>query len=167
MGDMVNTYWTAFYTKPRNEKKVAERLNAKGYEIYCPTRTVLKHWSDRKKKVQEPIFTSYIFAKVDEMSRAEIAMDYGIVSNVFWLGSPAKIREKEIEEIKSFLEEFPMAEVEYRNLVAGDRVAIDSGPLTGQRGHVRHIQGNKAFLSLESLGIELQAEVNINHLAKT
>ena len=62
-------YWTAFYTKPRNEKKVSERLLGSGFEIYCPVRTVLKQWSDRKKKIKEVLFTSYLFAYVNENER--------------------------------------------------------------------------------------------------
>ncbi|MFT6214735.1 MAG: hypothetical protein ACJAS3_001130 [Roseivirga sp.] len=82
MNNFQGTYWTAFYTKPRNEKKASDRLKSKGFEVYCPTRTVLKQWSDRKKKVTEPVFNSYLFAKVDESQGLEILQDHGIVSNV-------------------------------------------------------------------------------------
>ncbi|MGW8122575.1 UpxY family transcription antiterminator [Roseivirga echinicomitans] len=159
-------YWTAFYTKPRNEKKAAERLTSKGFEVYCPTRTVLKQWSDRKKKVTEPVFTSYIFAKVDETSRLEILKDTSIVSNVRWLGKPAIIQEKEITEIKSFLEDFPRSELAHGDFQAGNKVQIDSGALSGQSGVIRRTQGNKAFLIIASLGLELYAEISLNHLKK-
>jgi transcription antitermination factor NusG len=56
-------HWSAIYTRSRNEKKVAERLNASGIKVYCPTQTTLKQWSDRKKKVTEPIFKSYVFVQ--------------------------------------------------------------------------------------------------------
>lgn len=157
-------YWTAFYTKPRSEKKVAERLLGKGHEIYCPTRTVMKQWSDRKKKVSEPVFTSYIFARVEEISRTEILMDSGVVSNVFWLGKPAIIRDSEIESIRNFLEEHTNAEC--YTLAAGDCIAIDAGPLSGQSGVVSRVRGNKAYLSIASLSIELHAEVQVTHLKK-
>lgn len=166
MNNPLNTYWTAFYTKPRNEKKAADRLSRQGFEVYCPTRTVIKQWSDRKKKVSEPVFTSYIFAKVDESSRNEILNDQGVVSNVFWLGMPATIRDCEILAIKSFLEDFPQAEMNYGRPVQGSRVEIESGPLSGQTGVVSHIQGNRAFLSIASLGIEMHAEISLGHLKK-
>ncbi len=108
MNKSSDIFWTAFYTMPRSEKKTAERLIERGYEVYCPTRTVVKQWSDRRKKVSEPFFTSYLFAKVNEKLRNEILKDRGVVSNVFWLGKPAIIREQEILAIKSFLEGFPM-----------------------------------------------------------
>ena len=166
MSDYMNTYWTAFYTKPRNEKKAAERLAKNGFEVYCPTRTVVKQWSDRKKKVSEPLFTSYLFAKVNELTRMEILLDSGIISNVYWLGQPAVIRDIEIQEIKSFLEDYSSCEIELKDLTGGNNVIVESGPLSGQTGIIRHIQGNRAFLSISSLGIEMQAEISLGHLKK-
>ena len=159
-------YWTAFYTKPRNEKKVAERLLSYGFEIYCPTRTVLKQWSDRKKKVTEPVFTSYVFARVNEESRLNILKDFGIVSNVRWLGQPARILDREINEIRSFLEEYPMAEAYANEYSEGDDVSVEAGVLSGQSGKLRRLKGNKAILSIDSLGLEIQAEVSLGHLKK-
>lgn len=158
------TYWTAFYTRPRSEKKTAERLAKKGHEIYCPTRTVIKQWSDRKKKISEPVFTSYIFANVNEQLRNEILSDQGVVSSVFWLGKPAIIRDQEILAIRSFLEDFPMAEADYGNLESGSKVEISLGPLSGQKGLVRHIQGSRVYLTIVSLGIEMQAEMSLSNL---
>jgi len=166
MNSNSSSYWTAFYTKPRSEKKTAKRLIEKGHEIFCPTRTVIKQWSDRKKKVAEPVFTSYIFAKVNEQSRNEVLNDQGIVSNVFWLGKPAVIRDQEIMVIRSFLDDFPMAEAQYGNFKAGNRVEVSAGPLSGQDGLIRHVQGNKAYLVMVSLGIQVQAEIGLSHLKK-
>ena len=55
--------WYVLYTKSRQEKKVAESLQAIGIEAFCPLVTVVKQWSDRKKKVQLPLINSYIFSK--------------------------------------------------------------------------------------------------------
>lgn len=166
MNNTQRTYWTAFYTKPRNEKKAAERLTSKGFDVYCPTRTVLKQWSDRKKKITEPVFSSYLFAKVDETCRLEILKDSSIVSNVRWLGRPAIIQDREILEIKLFLEEFPLSELSYEEFEVGSLVNIDSGALSGQSGVIRKTQGNRVFLLISSLGVELQAEIGMNHLRK-
>jgi transcription antitermination factor NusG len=126
MSKFHETYWTAFYTKPRNEKKAADRLISEGYNIYCPTRSVVKQWSDRKKKVTEPVFSSYIFANVNEISRPEILTNPSIVSNVHWLGKPAVIRDKEISEIRNFLNEFPSAEIVSNNFQNEDKVLVNS-----------------------------------------
>jgi transcription antitermination factor NusG len=166
MNNPLESYWTAFYTKPRNEKKASDRLKSKGFEVYCPTRTVLKQWSDRKKKVTEPVFNSYLFAKVDELARLEILKDSGIVSNVRWLGQPARIRENEISQIRAFLEEYPLAEAISKDLSIGDKMDIDSGILAGQSGTIKQVRGGKVVLSISSLGLEMQAEISLNHLKK-
>ena len=53
--------WYVVYTKPKWEKKVAERLNEIGVVTYCPLVTKTSQWSDRKKKISVPLFNSYIF----------------------------------------------------------------------------------------------------------
>jgi transcriptional antiterminator RfaH len=58
--------WHVLYSKPRNEKKVVERLSKNGFEVYCPLIKTLRQWSDRKKKVQIPMFPGYIFALTND-----------------------------------------------------------------------------------------------------
>ena len=58
--------WCVLYTKPRNEKKVAERLTGAGYTVYCPLQKVRRQWSDRVKVVEEPLFKGYLFIKIEE-----------------------------------------------------------------------------------------------------
>lgn len=164
MIDSFKSYWTAFYTKPRNEIKAANRLIGQGFEVYCPTRTVVKQWSDRKKRVKEPIFSSYLFAKVNESSRSEILRDNGIVSNVFWLGMPAVIRECEILAIRSFLEDYSQIKTSFDTGIIGSKVLVDSGPLSGQTGVVKRVKGNRVCLNIVSLGIEMHAEIRVGHL---
>jgi len=158
-------YWTAFYTKPRNEKKVAERLGEKGFTIYCPVRSVLKQWSDRKKKVKEVLFTSYLFAQVDETERTEILQDQGIVSSVFWLKEPVRIPESEIQGIKDFLSNHENANIELERFQQGETLQIHGGPFKGEEGVVEQIKGNKVVLSLKSLSIDLKAEIPASQLA--
>ncbi|WP_422007628.1 UpxY family transcription antiterminator [Roseivirga pacifica] len=159
MSKAQSKYWTAFYTKPRNEKKVGERLGDLGYEIFCPVRTVLKQWSDRKKKVKEPLFTSYIFARVDEVLRQEILQDQGVVSSVFWLGKPVVVRDSEIRAIDDFLNENPETDAVSRIFHEGEKLQITDGPLRGETGELLKIKGTKLILTIESLGFSLVAEV--------
>lgn len=152
-------YWTAFYTKPRNERKVSERLQIKGFEVYCPVKTVLRQWSDRKKKVKEPLFTSYIFAKINESQRQDILKDPSIVSSVFWLKEPVRIREREIEAIKKFLEENPDPKVLNSTFKEGQKVEVFEGPLKGEKGECLKMKGSRLILTIESLNMSLVAEV--------
>jgi len=74
--------WRVFYTKSRAEKQCEERLRAAGIHIFLPKRRVIRQWSDRKKKVIEPLFSGYIFANVDERGRLDTLEDPGIVGSV-------------------------------------------------------------------------------------
>jgi transcriptional antiterminator RfaH len=44
--------WFVLFTKVRQELKVLERLSQLGIETYTPTKTVVKRWSDRKKRLK-------------------------------------------------------------------------------------------------------------------
>ena len=57
--------WYVLYTKPRQEKKVADGLIAIGIAAYCPLVTTIKQWSDRKKKVEVPLINSYVFVNIE------------------------------------------------------------------------------------------------------
>ncbi|MCC5926542.1 MAG: UpxY family transcription antiterminator [Bacteroidetes bacterium] len=99
-----DTIWRAFYTRPRHERKAAARLEEAGIEVYCPTVTTKVRWSDRWKKVTKVLFTSYVFARVDEKQRITVLEDEGISRCVLYLGKPATIRDEEIEAIRFLLD---------------------------------------------------------------
>jgi transcriptional antiterminator RfaH len=84
--------WLVLYTKPKNEVKVAERLAAAGITVYCPLVTSLRQWSDRKKKVTLPLFSSYVFVQLAEVQRAAVFEVPGVVRYLFWLGKPAVVQ---------------------------------------------------------------------------
>ena len=61
-----NKKWFTLYVKSRSEKKVAKQLEDIGVESFLPLITKIKQWSDRKKKVEEPLFRSYIFVHITD-----------------------------------------------------------------------------------------------------
>lgn len=160
-------YWYAVYTKPRNEKKVQERLEKNGIEAYCPVRITLRKWSDRVKKVKEPLFTSYVFVRVNEYERIEVLEDPGTVQYVYWLGKPAIIRDEEMDAIKLFLREFPEAEaiaIPRDQIKKGDEMKIVGGAFDGHKGVVREHKNEDISLYLPSIGMIVK--VSASYLAK-
>ncbi|RYZ48538.1 MAG: UpxY family transcription antiterminator, partial [Chitinophagaceae bacterium] len=107
-----NKTWYAVYTLPRWEKKVARILEQQGIGVYCPLNKVVRQWSDRKKKVLEPLFKGYVFVQVSESEKWRVKETHGILNYVYWNGKPGIIRNDEIETIKHFLEGFTDVEVE-------------------------------------------------------
>ena len=152
--------WRAVYTKPRNEKKVAERLEQQGIEVYCPVQTTLKQWSDRKKKVSVPVFPSYVFLHVNAKESDTVLQDPSVLNYVYWLGKPAIIREDEIESIRSFLTENMDRPLEIVNYREGENVEIFTGPFKGHKGTIDKIKTGKLSLLIESLGMLIRVEVN-------
>lgn len=151
--------WYALYTKPRWEKKVAALLTQKGLENYCPLNKVLKQWHDRKKLVEEPLFSSYVFVFVTPTEVAEIKKTEGIINFVYWLGKPAVVREEEITAIKNFLGEHKEVRLEKTRINVEDRVQIIQGPLMHKEGTVMEVYHKTVRVLLPTLGFALVAQV--------
>lgn len=158
--------WFVLYTKPRNEKKVTSLLADKGVEVYCPQREVIKQWSDRKKKVIEPVFTSYIFVSLDNYKEqaADILETPGAVRFLWWVGKPGIVRDHEIKAIRDFLEAYKNAEITV-DIKEGQKVSVAEGVLKGSEGVVTRVKGNKATLYLNMLGMNLVATLPVQSLS--
>ena len=55
--------WFAVHTRARHEKVVAQRLREQGIALFCRWSEVHR-WSDRRKFVEVPLFSCYVFAKL-------------------------------------------------------------------------------------------------------
>lgn len=144
--------WFVIYTKAHQEIKVTEQLNKIGVSCYCPTVTIIKKYSDRKKKIIKPLIPSYVFVLIEEVRRNDVFSVFGVVRYLFWLGKPAVVREKEIELMKKYLKgEFQS--VSLTNFTKGQLHRISEGIFAGKIGRVTEIQKNKIKLQLESLGM--------------
>jgi transcription antitermination factor NusG len=143
--------WYVLYTKPRQEKKVADSLNATGIEAYCPLVTVVKQWSDRKKKVQIPLINSYVFVNIDENHREAVFKVSGVVRYLFWLGKPAVVRAIEIEALQNSLEGI-VASFEVSAIQKDTIYKIPEGPFQGFEGIVKNVNATTIQLLLVDLG---------------
>jgi len=152
--------WFAVYTRPRWEKKVHKLLEEKGIESYCPLNKVHRKWSDRIKVVEEPLFKSYVFVKVNEEEKTPVRMTEGVVNFIYWLGKPANIKEKEIETIKRFLNDYHDVEVRPIDIEAGKKVMVQSGILMGKEGTVKKVLHKKVEVVIESIGFILSAYID-------
>ena len=157
--------WFAIYVASRSEKKVASRLEAKGICVYCPQHEVIRQWSDRQKKLMEPLFRSYLFVKLTESEMPEVLRTSGVVAFVKWLGKPAEIPNKDIEAVRAFLQQYQDIKVQsFDHYTQGDEVRVSCGPLIGSHGRVIHQKKHKLTLRIEQLGLDLIAELPKSHL---
>lgn len=148
--------WYVVYTKPKWEKKVAERLTQIGIECYCPLITQVKQWSDRKKKVEVPLFNSYVFVQLPEIDRNTVFNIPGVVRYLFWLGKPAIVRNEEINVIKKSLKATNVSEISVSSIQVGDRIKLESGAFSNQDAIVQEVSKTHYILVLESLGCVLK-----------
>ncbi len=154
--------WRAFYTKPRHEKKVKDRLEGQGFTVYCPLVKTKIRWSDRWKKVYKPVVPGYLFALVDEPRRRELLQDVSILGTVFWNKQPAVIRDVEIRAMQYLLEDAD--DVSVVPLRKGERVLVEAGSFAGFDGVVMQHSKNTVCLRLEGLQCEFLVTVPKRHL---
>lgn len=148
--------WYVIYTKPKWEKKVAEKLTQIGIECYCPLITKVKQWSDRKKKVEMPLFNSYVFVQLPDIERNTVFQIAGVVRYLFWLGKPAIVRDEEINIIKNSLKSSNTADISVTSFRVGDKIKLESGAFNNQSAIVQEVSNTYYILVLESLGCVLK-----------
>lgn len=151
--------WYAVYTRPRWEKKVAATLANNNIECYCPQNRILRQWSDRKKIVLEPLFTSYVFVRIVEKNFSNVRKVIGVMNFVYWLNKPAVIRNEEIDCIKSFLSNHTNVFLEKTAVAINDVVRITKGPLIEYEGNVVAVKNKTVKIFLPSLGYIMVAEI--------
>ena len=106
-----------------------------GFEVYLPLRREMHTWSDRKKWVDVPLLTSYIFAKIEPTQETAIRNVQGISHIVKFKGELAFIPEEEIQAMKDFLAAEVAIQVRETELLHnGVRVMIKEGALAGHKG---------------------------------
>ena len=159
-------HWYVLYTMPRHEKKVAERLVQAGYTVYCPLQKVRRQWSDRKKVVEEPLFTSYIFIQIEDSIRDTVFSFPGILRYLFWLNKPARVRSAEIEAIKKYLGHFDHENLQIEEIALGSYVRITSGQFMNQEAILIDKKRNRALVQLKELGLQLSLDLQNNELLK-
>jgi len=146
---------------------VDQLLKEKGVESYCPLNKVRRKWSDRIKIIEEPLFKSYVFVKVNDEDRTNVRMTNGAVNFVYWNGKPAVIKEKEIIAIKRFLNEYENVEARQMKLKVDQRVRITNGTLMDQEGTVLDLRHKTVKVAIDSLGYILIAYIDRTKLTST
>ena len=156
--------WLVIYTKPRQEKKLVERLHQAGYTVYCPTQRMKKRWSDRWKWIEQPLFTSHIFIQIDPDRRDAVFFVPGFVRFLFWLKRPAQVRPKEIETLKRWLNDYAPEAVTTSHLQPGQKTKVLTGPCQGQEGTLQEVKAERLQLYLEELQLLVELDLSKNEL---
>ncbi len=156
-------HWYAIYTRPRHEKKVFEQLVEKRIESYLPLITRVRQWKDRKKKVEMPLFNSYLFVRIDYKSRFAVLQTKGVVKIVNFNGVPAVVPDWQIESLRKMLEHPEKIRLE-NYIRPGEIVEVVEGPFKGMRGTVRKTKGETRLIVtiegiMQSVSVEIDSDL--------
>ena len=160
--------WYAIFTMPRSEKKVAERLISKGFEIYLPLMPSFRTWSDRKKKIWVPLLPGFIFVKITENEVFESLNVQGALGILRYMGKPARVRDFEINNLRILLKEPDyINSIEPIDVIEGEEIEVIRGPFIGLIGKCIRIQGKfRIIVEIEALGRLIEVNVPLSFLEK-
>lgn len=150
---MAQYQWFALYTRSRNEKKVFIELQRSGIEVFLPMISRWRQWSDRKKKVEEPLFRSYIFVYISEAQYFTTLNSPGVVRFITFEGKAVPIPENQIIAIKQYLQEPDEVPEDEIQLKEGQMVRIKIGPMEGLIGKlVKNKNKYRLIIQIDAIG---------------
>jgi transcription antitermination factor NusG len=144
--------WYALYTRPRAEKLVNQRLSEEGIETFLPLQKVIRKWSDRKKVIEKPLLSSYIFVKTSRKHFPVVYKTNGVVKFISFEGQPVSIPQKQIDNLRLIVNSDAEIEVSSEIFAPGDNVEVVNGALIGLTGELIRIGSkNRVVVRIDKL----------------
>jgi transcription antitermination factor NusG len=169
MEKQLEANWYAFYTRSRAEKQLYNRLAEKNYEVFLPLITRIRLWSDRKKRVKEPLIRSYVFVRIGEKHIFEVLKVPGTVGVLKHLGKPAVVRDHEIENLRILVSGEPGAidQVDGEAMEKGDAIEVVQGSFAGLLADYVRMKGKyRVIVRIKTLGAVLSVDIPRKHIKK-
>ncbi|MFO0322714.1 MAG: UpxY family transcription antiterminator [Bacteroidota bacterium] len=157
--------WYAVYVNSKHEKKVTQNLLCQKIEAYIPIVKKQKQWSDRKKWIELPMLSGYVFVKIKLEEKFNILNHPSVLSFVKFSGIEARIKEEDIEILKSVEKTGFDVTTEVNGLKLNDEVEILQGYLKGYKGVLTQFDSEDYVqIQLPSLKQNLKVKVPKNIL---
>jgi transcriptional antiterminator RfaH len=161
-----NLNWYVLYTYPQYEKKVHKSLLRRNFNSFLPVQTVVKQWSDRKKKVEVPLFPNYVFVQTETNQRFKILDFHGVSRFIMFNGKPVTIDDGEIQTIKKMMNTTDPSKEE--NLTPGDKVILQGGVFDGLEGIIYRKNGKTRFcVKISAINQLISIDISATNLSKT
>jgi transcription antitermination factor NusG len=153
--------WFAVRTRPRHEKKVAARLENIGTEVFLPVTSKPHQWSDRRVQVQVPLFTNYLFVRIEEerSARVPVLRTDGVVGFVGMGGVGVPIPDEQIQAVQRILRD-KLSFLLCPFLQVGQKVRVRGGSLDGVEGLLL-AQKDDRSLVISVVGIQQSLAIRI------
>ena len=142
----IDPKWYAIYTNPRAEKQVRDRLMEAGVEVFLPLQKTFRIWSDRKKLVERPLLSSYVFVKVSPAGFPKVYQTQGVVRFISFEGQPASIPQNQIDNLRLLINSDAEIEISSERFEQGDFVEVVNGSLIGLTGELIQIGSHSRFV---------------------
>ena len=159
--------WYAIYTNPRAEKQVNERLVEAGIETFLPLHKTYRRWSDRKKLIEKPLLSSYVFVKVVPVDFPKVYTTQGVVRFVSFEGKPAWIPQNQIDNLRLIVNSDADIEISSEKFAPGDNVEVINGSLIGLIGELIKTGGkNRVIVRIDKLEQNIILTIPVTFLKK-
>ena len=156
MTRVISKNWFVLYTKHKSELKVLERLTDLGIEAYTPTKTEVRSWSDRKKKVTVCLLPSMVLVCLGENKANKVFEAPGVKRYLFVHGVRAKVKNDEVLAMKYYIENTYQLTDE-KKMEVGEKVKI---PFLGQEAEIISVKGKNCIAQLEMLGATVSFQLS-------
>ena len=152
--------WIVVRSKPRSEKIAYAQLKEKGIEAYLPLLKERRKWSDRKKWVEFPLFSSYLFAKIEIKNSIFVLQTNGISSLVKFGEEIAIVQDEVVNAIKLAINGgYQLTPAEY--FIAGNAVEVIEGPMRGVKGIVAQLKGkDRLVIKIDAIQQALSIDID-------
>lgn len=160
--------WYLIYTRPRSEKKVAERLSEAKIDFYLPTIMTPRTWHDRKKIIETPLFPSYVFIYLRQLQDyyAGLAAD-GVLYYVRFGKQIARVDELIINNLKLLVNDGKGLEVSSEYFRPSETLLITEGSLSGLFCEVvRHKDKEMLLVRVKLLNRCILIDMPVNYVVK-
>ena len=163
---MMDKQWIVVRSKPRSEKVAHNELVKKNIEAYLPLLKERRKWSDRKKWVEFPLFSSYLFARIDIKDSIFVLQTQGVNTIVKFGKQIAIVQNSVIKAIRLAMEGgYQLEPVEY--FVEGNRVEVVAGPMKGIKGIVAKLRGqNRLIIKIDAIQQALSIQIESKFIRK-
>jgi len=153
--------WYAVYTRPRFEKQVMKSLLDQSIECYLPLIKTMRQWSDRKKIVEVPLFSSYVFVHIDRSVYDQVLQIHGAVKYITFEGRAATIPSDQIDKLKIIVDSNEKVESTWEPRHKGDHVIVTAGSLKGLQGELI-TEGDRKKVLVRIQGIDQNLTIEVH-----
>ena len=155
--------WYVAYTYPRHEKSVADQLAQRSVETFLPTFIQNSHRSDRRVKVELPLFPGYVFARICVNEKLAVISVPSVIRLLSFKGAPVPVSDDELDVVRSCVGRGGNL-VPHRFVAVGERVRVREGVFEGLEGIVvRNNNSCKLVVTIalihQSVAIEVVADL--------